>query len=163
MGARQTGIIRLTQDICAFPSEEYYHLHIMCRDWMEIKLSTEAKRRLPTCDCGLGHTFPSTWRLSFLINTRRKACGSRALHGKLMHTLGVWKNEVMCWNWSHTWKTSGGKAEAREHWAHAQHCLSLWIGVWILSWSDHFLASCMLYLRMRGQWWMLFYLEYSRT
>lgn len=122
-------------------------------------LSSEAKRRLPTCDCGLGRTFPSTWRLSFLFNMRRKACGSWALHGKLVYSFGAWKNEVMCWNCSHTWKTSGGKAEAREHREHAQHCLSLRTGVWIWSWSDRFLANCMLYLWMRGQWLILFYLE----
>lgn len=77
---------------------------------------------------------------SFLpVNKRRKACGSWVLHGKLMYSFGHWKNEVMCWNWSHTWKTSGGKAEAREHWEHAQHCLSPRNG--FFSWKGHYFSK----------------------
>lgn len=91
------------------------------------------------------------------VNKRRKACGSWVLHGKLVYSFGHWKNEVMCWNWSHTWKTSGGKAEAREHWEYAQ-CLLPRTG--FCHERTTILANCMLYLWMRGQWWILLFFKY---
>lgn len=53
----------------------------------------------------------------------------------------------------------GRKAEAREQWEHAQHCLSLRTAVWNL--SDHFSANCKLSLWMRVA--SIVYLEYRNV
>lgn len=140
-------------------SLKHYHHPIVCRDSMETKCYQVRPKadflRVTVVWDTRSHVLGI---LPFSVNKRRKVCGSRVLHGKLVYNFGHWKNEIMCWNWSHTWKTSGGKAEAREHWEHAQHYLSPRTG--FCHERTTILANCTLYLWMRGQWWILFYFKY---
>lgn len=52
-------------------------------------LSREAKSRIPTCDCGLGHVFPCSWHLSFLLIREGKHVEAEFCMGNSCTALGT--------------------------------------------------------------------------
>lgn len=139
----------MTQSIYALLTETLSSSHYAQRLNGNKMLSSEAKSRLPTCDCGLGHAFPCSWHLSFLLIREGKHVEAEFCMGNSCIALGTGRMKLC----AGTDLIHGRPLEGRQKPGNTGNMLSTACpqGMDFFHERATILVNCMLYLWMRGQ------------